>query len=212
MRLSEKMASFARQPLVEKTQTLSGLYWGFKTRFYYRHFFRRIGSGSKIFKPLQLRHPEFIAIGVGVMINRHCWLNALPLLKPVPELIIGDGCAIGHFNHITCVERIHIEDKVLTADRVFISDHGHQYEDPSRPVMDQGVVSRGPVVIGQGSWLGENVAVISSRIGRHCVIGANSVVLNDIPDYSIAVGAPARVIRTFSPQRNAWEKVPLSAC
>ena len=104
----------------------------------------------------------------------------------------------------------HIEDKVLTADRVFISDHGHQYEDPSRPIMDQGVVTRGPVVIGQGSWLGENVAVISSRIGRHCVIGANSVVLNDIPDYSIAVGAPARVIRTFNPRSNAWEKTPPS--
>jgi acetyltransferase-like isoleucine patch superfamily enzyme len=140
------------------------------------------------------------------MINKHCWLLTLLVSDKPPEMVIGHGCAIGHFNHISCVDRVYIEEKVLTADGVFIADHGHHYEDPTMPIVDQGVVSRGPVVIGRGSWLGENVAVISCKIGRNCVIGANSVVLDDIPDYSVAVGAPARVVRRFNPRNNSWER------
>lgn len=57
------------------------------------------------------------------------------------------------------------------------------------------------MVIGEGSWLGENVCVIGANIGKHCVIGANSVVTKDIPDYSIAVGAPAKIINNMISMR-----------
>jgi acetyltransferase-like isoleucine patch superfamily enzyme len=52
-----------------------------------------------------------------------------------------------------------------------------------------------PVRVGAGTWIGERVAVLrGANIGRCCIIGANSVVRGEIPDYSIAVGAPARVV------------------
>jgi len=207
MSLARKVVGLSREPLIEKTETISHWYWLLKTQFYYRRFFKQIGPRSRIIKPLRLKNVEHITIGPRVLVHKHCWFHTEMLLSKFPELSIGEGCVIGNFNHITCVESVRIEDNVLTADRVFITDHGHAYQDPDRPIIGQGIVAGGPVTIGSGSWIGEGVAIMSSRIGRNCVIGANSVVLNDIPDYSVAVGAPARVVRRFNAQTNSWERL-----
>jgi acetyltransferase-like isoleucine patch superfamily enzyme len=62
------------------------------------------------------------------------------------------------------------------------------------------------VRIGSGAWLGENVCVIGANVGRNSVVGANSVVMSDIPDFCVAVGAPARVIRRFDASLGKWVK------
>jgi acetyltransferase-like isoleucine patch superfamily enzyme len=73
--------------------------------------------------------------------------------------------------------------------------------------MDQGIDNIKPVAIGRNSWLGQNAVVLPGvTIGEHCVIGANSVVNRSIPDFSIAVGTPARVVKTFNRQTKRWEK------
>jgi len=75
----------------------------------------------------------------------------------------------------------------------------HAFEDGSRAVLDQGITRVAPVEIADGAWLGENVVVGPGvRIGRGAVIGANAVVLEDVPDFAVAVGAPARVVRRFA--------------
>jgi len=66
------------------------------------------------------------------------------------------------------------------------------------PIIQQPVKYKGEVVIGKNSWIGENVSIIGAKIGKHCVIGANSFVNSDIPDYSIAVGTPAKVIKKLN--------------
>jgi len=211
MSLVRRIVAFAREPMIEKTETISHWYWLLKTQGYYRRFFKKIGAGSRIIKPLRLKNVENIEIGAGVMVHKSCWLQTeMPFNKPA-KLSIGDGCVIGNFNHITCVDSLLIEEKVLTADGVFISDHAHDYRDPARPILEQGIQPGRPVVIGSGSWLGENVVVMSCRIGRNCVIGANSVVLSDIPDYSVAVGAPARVVRRFNQQTKCWERTEMTS-
>ena len=83
----------------------------------------------------------------------------------------------------------------------------HGYEDIETPIKKQPIVQKKEVYIGDGSWLGENVCVIGASIGKHCVIGANSVVTKDIPDYSIAVGSPAKVIKQFDFKENKWVRV-----
>ena len=93
--------------------------------------------------------------------------------------------------------KIHIGKNVLTADKVYISDCIHTYNDINFPVMNQEVISLNEIKIGDHSWLGENVVIIGASVGKHCIIGSNSVVTNDIPDYSVAVGAPARVIKRY---------------
>jgi acetyltransferase-like isoleucine patch superfamily enzyme len=194
-------------PCLEKTQSLGAFYWLLKTQFYYRHLFAAIGQKSKIIAPMMLKNVHNIVIGENVIINKYAFLLTLQDDKcVVPRLRIGDGSVIGHMNHITCISEVEIGENVLTADRVYISDHSHGFADPTIPILKQPVVSKGNVSIGSGTWLGENVAVLSCKIGKNCAIGANAVVLNDIPDFSVAVGAPARVIRKWNPGSRKWEK------
>ena len=133
-----------------------------------------------------------------VIINKFTWLSSSPdtNLKS-SKLVIGEGCQIGHFNHIYATNEIIIEKNVLTADKVYISDNSHSYMDISKPIMNQPILQLTKVKIGSGSWIGENVCIIGASIGKNCVIGANSVVTKNIPDYSVAVGAPAKVIKTI---------------
>ena len=114
---------------------------------------------------------------------------------------------IGHYAHIIAMHSMTIEQNVLIADKVFISDCTHSYEDINKPVIRQEVKELSPVVIGEGSWIGENVCICGASVGKHCVIGANSVVTSDIPDYSVAVGSPARVVKKYDLNSNEWKKV-----
>jgi len=74
------------------------------------------------------------------------------------------------------------------------------------PVCKQAVVQKKSVRIGEGSWLGINVCVLGANVGKHCVIGANSVVTKDIPDYCVAIGSPARIIKRFDMESGLWKK------
>lgn len=189
------------------SEKISAYYWLAKTQLYYRPAFARIGRRSRIFQPLKLRNVQNISIGEQVSIASFVWLATYPALANlVPEMVIGEGCQIGHFNHITCVNSVRLGRKVLTADRVHISDNSHSYENPTIPILEQPVVTKGPVEIGDGTWIGENVSVLSCRIGRNCVIGANAVVIKDVPDFCVVAGVPGRVIRQFDPVSGIWKR------
>lgn len=178
-----------------------------KAYIFYPRQFKRYGKGSLIKTPLRIDGARNIAIGQNVCVNKHTWLACLPLTgNDNPHLEIGDGCVIGNYNHIYATQSIVMESDVLTADKVYISDNGHGYEDPDTPVLHQSVKQLKAVRIGAGSWLGENVCVVGASIGKHCVIGANSVVTKDIPDYSVAVGAPARVVKQYDFEKKGWVK------
>jgi acetyltransferase-like isoleucine patch superfamily enzyme len=208
--LTKKFGRFWGLPWLEKTQRVAEFYWLLKTQYYYRFSWGRIGKGSKLIQPMRLRNVHNIQIGENVIINKYAFLLTLQQGgSPIPQLTIGDGCIIGHMNHIACVNEVHIGRNVLTADRVFISDHSHGFSDMNIPIMQQPVVSRGPVSIGDGTWIGENASVLSCRVGKNCVIGSNAVVLSDIPDYCVAVGAPARIVRRLNPLSQVWEQTGL---
>lgn len=173
----------------------------------YRKDLKRFGRNSNIIFPLEMLGKENISIGDNVQIAYRCRLAAVPHTKsPICELIIKDGCLIGNFNHIYATKRILLEENVLTADRVYISDNIHGYSAVNIPILAQPIVQKKEVVIGAGSWLGENVCVIGASIGKNCVIGANSVVTRDIPDFCVAVGAPARVVKKYNHITGIWEK------
>ena len=73
----------------------------------------------------------------------------------------------------------------------------HGYENTKIPVKHQPLKQLKEVTIGEGSWIGENVCIIGASVGKNSVVGANSVVTNDIPPFSVAVGSPARVIKEY---------------
>lgn len=119
-----------------------------------------------------------------------------------------DNVSIGMNATISAAHKIIIEEYVFTARNVYISDHGHEFHDVTTPIALQGIRDINEVIIGAHSWLGQNAVILPGvRIGKHSVVGANSVVNQDIPDFSVAIGVPARVLRTYNKISRLWEEV-----
>lgn len=164
--------------------------------------FHSFGEGSLIMWPhTTIFNERYISIGSGTLIGKDVALSAgmVPgqtcLTSPV--VTIGDRCLIGRGSGIVGHLSIVIGDDVWTGHHVYITDQNHDYRDVTVPISRQSQPERA-VTIGDGSWIGHGSIVLpGSTIGRHVVIGANSVVTSDIPDYSVAVGSPARVIRRY---------------
>ena len=170
--------------------------------------FQRVGNGSNIGSTLRIQGGANITIGDMVNVGKFCWLAAVPLTESgKAELTIGDGCQIGDFNHLFATGSIVFEKDVLTANNIYITDNLHEYCDIHTPIMDQPIKQLKPVVIGSGRWIGENVSIIGASIGKNSVIGANSVVTHDIPDYCVAVGAPAKIIKRYDHETKSWVRV-----
>jgi acetyltransferase-like isoleucine patch superfamily enzyme len=110
---------------------------------------------------------------------------------------------------ITAFEDVTIEDDVLIAANVYIADGSHGFEHADEPYKYQPIFRIAPIRIGRGSWLGQNVVIMPGvTIGELSIVGANSVVTRDIPPRSIAVGMPARVIKSWDEAARRW--VPIS--
>ena len=174
---------------------------------FYKSSFKNFGSKSTICMPFQIDGARFIKIGKKVHVHTNSWMLALKNSSVTPEININDGVYIGRFAHIVSTNNIIIEKNVLISDKVYISDNLHDYKNVQKPIKEQKILNVNKVNIGENSWLGENVCVIGASIGKHCVIGANSVVLSNIPDYSIAVGSPAKVIKKYCVNENIWKKI-----
>lgn len=144
---------------------------------------------------------QYIHVGAGTMFGPQVTLSAgmVPGQQMVsdPVISIGDRCLVGKGSGIVGHLSITIGDDVWTGHHVYITDQNHGYLDLDVPISRQ-VMPEKPVSIGDGSWLGHGTVVLpGSTIGRHVVIGANSVVTGAIPDNTVAAGVPARVIRTL---------------
>ncbi|MBK9161519.1 MAG: acyltransferase [Nitrosomonadales bacterium] len=89
-----------------------------------------------------------------------------------------------------------IGDDVMLGSGVHIYVHNHRFDDPDKPIIDQGFHASKPVVLKKGCWVGANTTVLPGvTIGENAVVGAGSVVTKDVPDRTVAVGNPARVVR-----------------
>jgi acetyltransferase-like isoleucine patch superfamily enzyme len=150
-----------------------------------------------------------ISLGNSVNVSAHAWLNvATEDPAGEPTIMIDDNCIIAYGSIISAKNRIHLERDVNVAQQVLIMDHNHAYEDIETPIIKQGVTEGGRIRIGEGSWIGHGAAILCSKgeltIGRHCVVAANSVVTRSIPDYSVAFGMPAAIIRQYDPETRVW--------
>jgi acetyltransferase-like isoleucine patch superfamily enzyme len=170
-----------------------------------------IGKNSLVHPPFHSWDVKTLYIGDNVEIHAGGWIATLTeyaRVKFEPEIKIGNGTYIGHCCHIVACDKMTIGKNVTIADNVYITDNLHGFEDISCGVMPQPLKVPGPVTIEDEVWLGERVCVMPNvTIGKHSVIGANSVVTKDIPPYSIAVGIPATVIKRYNKENSEWEKV-----
>ena len=138
--------------------------------------------------------------------------NFVLVIQKTGKVEIGENTDIGQSSRIGCQGFIKISKEVLTGPNVFIADYNHEYRDVTRSIMYQGnhfVEKDGPnVEVGDETWIGMNVVIVDNvKIGKHCVIGANSVVTKDIPDFTVAVGSPCRVLKKYNFSTCKWEKV-----
>ena len=162
--------------------------------------FGAFGQGSVIcFPPNALFNERYIRIGAGTMVGPQVTLSAgmVPGQEMVSDTVIsvGDRCLIGKGSGIVGHLEITIGDDVWTGHHVYITDQNHGYSDLSLPISRQFMAEK-PVSIGDGSWLGHGTVVLPGAVvGRHVVVGANSVVTGELPDNCVAAGVPARVIR-----------------
>ena len=140
-------------------------------------------------------HPDGGRIALGESVHLH--------RGTIIEVGAGGSVTIGSNTHIQSgcnlkgfLGNLHIGANVQVAPGCGFSPYEHRLDDTSRPIREQGIITKGDIVIEDDVWLGLNVSVLDGvRIGRGAVIGAGSVVTKDIPAYAIAAGAPAAVLR-----------------
>ena len=160
--------------------------------------FREFGRRSVIQLPVRLSGESRISVGDDVFVGAGSWLQVLSDSGrgETGVIEIGSGTSIAGSCILSAASRIRLGRSVLLARNVYIADHTHAYADVGVPVLDQGITRVAPVEIGDGAWLGQNVVITPGvRVGRGAVVGANSVVRDEVPDFAVAVGAPARVVR-----------------
>ncbi|ATA77281.1 LbetaH domain-containing protein [Capnocytophaga canimorsus] len=164
--------------------------------------------------PFRIRGKQFIKIGKGFTTGYDCRIDAFNHFSRNGFLIeIGDNVEINDSVHIGAVEKVIIEDNVLIASKVYMSDHNHgsykgEEQDSPLTTPNSRKIYTTPIHIKKNVWIGEMVCILQGvTIGEGSIIGAMSVVTKDIPPYSIAVGSPARVIKQFNFETKKWEQV-----
>lgn len=204
-----------RDPAQARFLTLDSLRWVIRNRAYTPWYLVRYARLARF----RMANPHIVLRGM-VFLGRNVEIHATPQLA---RMEIGRWVHIGNGNSIRCHEgSLRIGDKTvfgcnnvvnayldleiggstLVADWCYICDFDHKMDDINLPIKDQGI-TKGPVRIGPDTWVAAKVSVLRNTIvGRGCVLGSHAVVRGEIPDYSIAVGAPARVVKN---RRDTWE-------
>ena len=169
--------------------------------------------------PYRLIRPEYIEMGDDVYLGPNAMLNCITkypsdvMQAPegveaktyTPKIKIGNRVSATGGLQIGCCEQVTIEDDVLFASNVHMTDAFHGYDNVDVSYKFQPMWRNAPIHIGKGSWIGQNCVIAPGvTIGRMCIIGANSVVSRDIPDYSIAVGTPAKVTKVWNADAQDW--------
>ncbi|MFE8148799.1 acyltransferase [Brenneria goodwinii] len=179
--------------------------WGIRA-FFYKIFFGRFGMPSYIGRPVFLMNVRRMYFGQRVRIfpgmRGECHGDG--------RLFINNNVSIGQNFHIICSSDLHIGEGSLLSGNVFITDTDHSYTDVSHPVFEQpNVISK--TDIGENCFIGIGARIQAGTIlGKGCVVGANSVVRGHFPDYSVIVGAPARVVKRYNPSTSMWERIHAS--
>ncbi len=182
----------------------------------YRQMLGFCGKGLVMGRNVSLRHPRRIRLGRGVVVDDNCVLDAKGYSSN--GICIGDGVVISRNTIISCKggsidiednsnisancmliseSRLSVGKNVLIAGMCYIIAGGnHGIERIDIPIISQPMTQKGGIIIGDNCWLGANVTVLDGvTIGRDTVVGAGAVVTESLPEYAIAVGAPARVVR-----------------
>lgn len=172
--------------------------------FYKSNEFKSIGNNFIVNFPLYLRGAKYISIGenfnVGLRLRLETYDEHLGH-HFTPSIIIGNNVSINSDCHIGAINSIIIEDNVLIASKVFITDHYHgevNSQAISIPPAERKLFSKGSVKIEKNVWIGEGVVILPNvTIGENSIVGSNSVITKDVPKNTVIGGNPAKIIKTL---------------
>lgn len=166
----------------------------FVTGLYARHF-NYLGHNSLLGLNMKLKDLHYVYFGNNTTIGDRTVLTCFKV-DDDPTLIIKDNISIGDDAHITCCNKIIIDNNVLIGKKVTISDnsHGARNELNINP-KDRKIYSKGPIYINENVWIGDKVTILAGvSIGKGAIIGSNTVVTKDVPDFSVIVGSKSRLV------------------
>jgi len=174
-----------------------------------RFLFGSYGKDVYIESGVVINRPRFVHVGNHVRIKRNTSINLHPRDKKSKEILLflGDHVIISEGCFISACNRLVIEENVGVSPNVMIIDNSRVLGNIGRPSKEQDL-KIGYVQIGADSWIAYGACILPNvTIGKHCIIGALSVVNKDIPPYSLAVGSPAKVVKRYDFDRGEWVKV-----
>lgn len=170
--------------------------------------FLSLGKGCVIYHPIlisknQIELGNFVTIWHGARIQA---ITEYLSIKYNPRIVLCDRVSMQQNIHLTCANYIYIGENTAIAANVTITDIHHPYDNIEKPIEMQDLIV-GEVIIGSDCKIYNNVVILSNvHIGKHVTIGANSVVTRDIPDFCVAVGSPAYIIKRYNNVSQIWEK------
>ena len=172
--------------------------------------FKSFDKTSFIDRHLDLCGGGNISIGEHTYIEKNAKLWAVKSYgtkQYAPSLIIGDNVRIAQNFHCTCAEHVFIGNGVSITANCGLFDIIHPYEDVTiNPRYAD--IKTAPVLIGENCLIGMNTTILpGTKLGNHCVVGANSVVKGECPDFCVIVGAPAKIIKKYNFEKKVWIKI-----
>ena len=178
------------------------LFWAIRAVIY-QPFFGRLTLSSYLGKPTYLKGTKRIFIDKKVRIFPHLRMET----HFNGSIHIQEDVVISQNVHITSAGKLLIGKKSLILANVFITNIDHHYQEIGRHVVEQEYMVK-ETVIGENCFIGMGAAIMAgTKLGKQCIVGANSVVRGEFPDYCVLAGAPARIIKKYDPNSGIWEKI-----
>jgi len=213
---SGKLALLKYELIMMSCNCLPGALGFALRKFLYKRLFRRVGRGVVFGRNLVIRHPAKISLGSNVILDDNCVLDAKG--EGEEGITIGNNVFVGRNTILSCKGGsinlgentnigsnclIHAESPVRVGKRVLIASYSylvgggnHDFSRTDIPIIQQPSVTKGGISIGDGVWLGARATILDGvSVGHDSIVGAGAVVLDSLPEFVVAVGVPARIIK-----------------
>lgn len=178
--------------------------------FLHKMSYKQFGKKSIIYKPLFITGKKYISIGKNVTIRNNARIECISKWNQKqydPLITIGDNTIFEQDSHIISNAKLEIGANCLFSARVFITTCEHNYNKIGVPIIQQDLSDQS-VSIGNNCFIGMDAKIFPGvKIGENVIIGSNAIVMEDIPSFSVAIGAPAKVIKKYDFNEKKWKKI-----